>query len=61
MNVSGLKCLLDNIKDENPALAEKNFKRIEVVSILGKAFLRITFCDGTEELYKLYERDECND
>ena len=59
MNINGLKCLLDNIMDESADLSKKSIRAIEIIDIMHNAFLRITFCDKTEKLYKLYEKGVC--
>ena len=61
MNINGLKCLLENIIDESADLSKKSIRAIEIINIMNNAFLRITFCDKTEKLYKLYEKGVCDD
>ena len=57
MNILGLKCLLNNIYDENPELRNKGIQKLETKKRYGKYYLIISFRDGEEMEYKLFETE----
>ena len=55
MTMLGLNCLLENLIDEQPMVASKKIKTMEIIEIRKQRYLQIVFEDGDSVTAKLYE------